>query len=307
VAVSVQRVIALWAETDTQRAASGVDTLTGLRGPEQFVQRLEARLRAAKSIGKPIAVVLADVDHLRRINDRLGHAAGSEVLRKIGGILRAAVEDEDSVARLQEDDFALLLAGAGRGEARQVAARLRSAVERFRFFVHREGETPLQVTLSLGAASFPADADNPDDLLARAREALEEARSFGRNRVWCYLRRPRVPVQVPVYFDGADITLLGFSLDLSPSGIFVQTRTPIDVGMRCALAFPLPGHEGNVHVIGRVVRTVPPQTVPPGESRAPGMGIEFERLGAEDRTVLERFLYLHEGSTLRPEDGTLSL
>lgn len=307
IAVSVQRVIALWSETDSRRDAADHDALTGLPGTATFLNRLEHNLRSAATVGRPVAVVIADVDHLRRINDRLGHASGNEVLRKIAGILRAAVEDDDAVARLKDDDFALALMGASRGEARQTAARLRSTVERFRFFGYRDDDGPSQVTLSLGAASFPADADNPSDLVDRAREALEEARSFGRNRVWCYLRRPRVPVQVPVFFDGVDTALLGFSLDLSPSGIFVQTRTPIDIGMRCALAFPLPGHDGNVHVIGRVVRTVPPKFVPQGELRVPGMGIEFERLGPSDRTVLERFLHVHEASTLRPENGTLSV
>lgn len=306
-AISVQRVLALWSRADSRRDGSAGDPITGLRGAEEFLARLESRLDAAKATGKPIAVVLADVDHLRRINDRMGHAAGNDVLRAIGGIIRAASEGEESAARLKDDDFALLLTGSGRGEARQVAARLRSTVERFRFFGTRDEANPIQVTLSLGAASFPADAENAADLLERAREALGEARSFGRNRVWCYLRRPRVPVQVPVYFDGADSTLLGFSLDLSPSGIFVQTRTPIDIGMRCALAFPLPGQEGNVHVIGRVVRTVRSLVAAIGESRTPGMGIEFERLGSEDRTVIERFLHLHEGMTVRPEDGTFSV
>ncbi len=238
---------------------------------------------------------------------RGGDPGRTEVLRRQARILRGPVEDEDLVARLRDDDFAMVLVGSGRGEARQVAARLRSTVERFRFFGFREGEQPVPVTLSLGAASFPADADNAADLLGRAREALEEARSFGRNRVWCYLRRPRVPVQVPVYFDGVESTLLGFSLDLSPSGLFVQTRTSIDIGMRCALAFPLPGTDGNVHVIGRVVRSVPPEPASPGEARVPGMGIEFDRLGPTDRRTLETFLHQHESSTLRPENGTFSL
>lgn len=307
IAVSVHRVLTRSAGATAPGDLEQRDPVTGLSGMDPFLRRLKTCLRAAAAIGRPLAVVLADVDHLRRVNDRMGHSAGSEVLRKLAGILRATVEDEHQVARLGDDDFAILLSGAGRGEARQVAARLRSTVERFRFLESRDEAHPVQVTLSLGAASYPADADNDADLLERAREALEEARSFGRNRVWCYLRRPRVPVQVPVYFDGSESMLLGFSLDVSPSGLFVQTRTSIDIGMRCALAFPLPGTEGNLHVIGRVVRTVPPERVPAGEVRVPGMGIEFERLGREDRRVLEGFLHRQEALTLRAENGTFSL
>ena len=101
---------------------------------------------------------------------------GDEVLRRIAGILRVRVEDETRLCRLGDDDFAILLSEAGRGEARQFAASLRSTVERYRFFDSEAGEKRGRVTLSLGAASFPADAENASDLMARAREALDEAR-----------------------------------------------------------------------------------------------------------------------------------
>jgi len=307
IAVTVHRVLSRSAADVAERDLDRCDPVTGLSGHDAFLRRLQGCLRSATAIGRPLAVVLADVDHLRRVNDRHGRAAGTELLRKLAGILRAEVPDEDLVARVGDDDFAMILVDAGRGEARQAAARLRSTVEKFRFFGSHENEEPLHVTLSLGAASYPADADNAADLLERAREALEEARSFGRNRVWCYLRRPRVPVQVPVYFDGTESTLLGFSLDLSPSGVFVKTPTPVDVGMRCALTFPLPGTTGNVHVVGRVVRTVPAEYAPPSEHRAPGMGIEFERLGPADRRALHAFFHQHDLPTRRPENGTFSV
>ena len=131
---------------------------------------------------------------------------------------------------------------------------------------------------------------------------------MGRNRVWCYLRRPRVPVEVPVFFDGAESLLIGYTRDLSPSGIFVQTSAPVDIGMRCALAFPLPGLEGKVHVIGRVVRTVPSeQAHEEVELRIPGMGMEFERFGgSHDRRTIDTFLHHNETASLRPENGPLS-
>jgi hypothetical protein len=79
--------------------------------------------------------------------------------------------------------------------------------------------------------------------------------------------------------------------------------------MRCAFAFPLPGQDGNVHVIGRVVRSVPPETAPTTvDLRIPGMGVEFERFGGpEDRHAIELFLHDHEATSLRPEDGPLSI
>jgi diguanylate cyclase (GGDEF)-like protein/PAS domain S-box-containing protein len=302
--VSIVRVLARSAAAMSRETGAERDELTGLIGPNGFSSRLTADFGAAAISAQPLALVLADIDRLREINDRAGRAAGDNVLVKLAGILRVSVEDENRVFRLGDDDFAVLLPSSGRGEARQLAASLRSTVERHRFFSDGGDR---RVTLSLGAASFPADAESGSHLLERAREALGEARSMGRNRVWCYLRRPRVPLEVPVYFDGAESSLVGYTRDLSPSGIFVQTSAPIEIGMRCALTFPLPGSDGNVHVIGRVVRTVPPQHESL-EPRIPGMGVEFERFGGtQDRRAIEIFLHEHESMTLRPEVGPLSL
>ena len=106
-----------------------------------------------------------------------------------------------------------------------------------------------------------------------------------------------MPVELPVYFDADQSLLVGISRDLSPSGVFVQTAAPVDVGMRCALQFPIPGQHQPVRVIGRVVRTVPPEIGPASRDvRIPGMGIEFERFGPQDRGAIERFLHLRESA-----------
>jgi len=307
--VNVLRVLARSAGEAARTEAARRDPLTNLPNAEAFAVKLAAEFSEAAAAARPLALILADIDHLRDINDRAGHEAGDEVLRRIAGILRVRVEDESRLCRLGDDDFAVLLPEAGRGEARQFAASLRSTVERHRFFEGRSGGGNGRVTLSLGAASFPADAEKAADLMERARDALDEARSMGRNRVWCYLRRPRVPVQVPVFFEGAESLLVGYTRDLSPSGVFVQTSAPIEIGMRCALTFPLPGYEGKVHVVGRVVRTVPPETsLESHDVRIPGMGVEFERFeGASDRRAIESFLHENESKTLRPENGILSV
>jgi uncharacterized protein (TIGR02266 family) len=273
------------------------DALTGLQDRESFARHLSTAFDAASRQGRPLALILANVDRLRRINDLMGRAAGDEVLSRLAGILRASSDRDGGIARVGDDDFAILLPDAGRGEARQTAARLRHTVERFRFFGNAAHDQPL-VTLSLGAASYPADAESGADLMRRAREALDEARMLGRNRVWCYTRRPRVPVEVPVYFDSSEPSLAGFTHDLSPSGVFVHTAVPVDTGMRCALAFPLPDQRGKIHVVGKVVRTVPEADAPRPDGQVPGMGIEFERFGREDRRAIEAFLHASQTSTL---------
>ena len=306
--MSILRVLARSASRFVAATKDEIDARTGLLNAQAFVRLLADEVEAAATAARPVALVLADVDHLRHVNDRLGRDEGDQVLERVADILRVSAGDDHRLGRVGDDDFAILLPRAGRGEARQLASTLRSTVERFRFF--ESPDTQGGVTLSLGAASFPADADGAHQLLARAREALDEARALGRNRVWCYLRRPRVPVHVPVFFDGTDGLLVGYTRDLSPSGVFVQTAAPIDIGMRCAFSFPLPGRNGNVHVVGRVVRTVPPETslTSDADLRVPGMGVEFERFGGpEDRHAIDSFLHDRESTTLRPENGRLSV
>ena len=305
--ITVQRVVARSGPVKSETHPGEIDSLTGLIHADAFSLLLEKEVEHAGITANPVALILADIDHLRNINDRLGYEEGNTVLCKVADILRAAAGDTGIPGRLENDDFAILLPGSGRGDSRQMAAAVRSTVERYRFFPRNQW--PGKITLSLGSASFPADALNPKALVGRAREALDEARALGRNRVWCYLRRPRVPVQVPVYFEGSEALLVGYSRDLSPSGVFVQTSAPIDIGMRCALNFPLPGHQGNVHVIGKVVRAVPPEMSPDYTSKIPipGMGLEFEQFGGpEDQLAIDTFLHEWEATTQRPESGPLT-
>lgn len=306
--VRVLHVLARSAARSQDTTPDRRDPLTGVLSGSSFEVQLEADVASAVRSSCPLAVVLVDVDQLRRINDQRGRDAGDRVLQRVADALRVSVGDEHRVGRIGDDDFAVLLPRAGRGEARQVAAAIRSHVERMRFL--KSTGRSLHATVSIGAASFPTDADNAGDLFARAVDALDEARTLGRNRVWCYVRRPRVPLEVPVYFDGAEGLLVGYTRDLSPSGVFVQTSAPIDIGMRCALNFPLPGNDGKIHVVGRVVRAVPPDTSAASTTpvRVPGMGVEFERFGGrEDRTAIEGFLHDHEATTLRPETGLQSI
>jgi diguanylate cyclase (GGDEF)-like protein len=263
--VTILRVVSLSGEAELDQELVRHDPLTSLRDRDGFNAQLALDFQAASTSSRPLALILADVDHLADINRRFGREAGDEALERLASILRVSVGDESRLFRLGDDDFAVLMPDAGRGDARQLAATLRSTTERYDFFGNGSGGPDVRLTLSLGAASFPADAENETDLLARAQDALSEARAMGRNRVWCYLRRPRVPLQVPVFFDGSETLLVGYTRDVSPSGLFVQTSEPMNIGMRCALAFPIPGGSGD----GNRVRALRHDDRPPRDRRLP--------------------------------------
>ncbi len=288
ISVEIQRVVARMGEAPEQTRGQNVDALTQLPGRGGFASRLRESFDQAQQTGRPLATLMVNVDHFATLADQFGSERADEVLRRVAGILRASLRQEDFIARLRGDCFGVILDGTGRGDARHVGGRIRQTIDRFAFS-KPGGAGELKVTVSIGVACYPADGETPSELARRADEALQEAHRLGRNRVWCYVRRPRVPVQTPIYFDGPEGHLIGQSHDLSNSGVFVETHEMLPIGMRLGIAFRLPGMPETMRMVGRVARQVPPGQTDP--SATPGLGIEFERYNPEDRRRLESFIH----------------
>jgi uncharacterized protein (TIGR02266 family) len=144
----------------------------------------------------------------------------------------------------------------------------------------------------VGIATYPADAATGGSLLRAAEEVLAEPVTAPAtapvDAPIALERRPRVAVATPVYIEGAERTLLGMSQDLSQSGMFVETRRELPLGVQLGLTFRLPGQAAPVRVTGRVARAVPPREL--ALSERPGVGIAFERFGDADRARLHDFI-----------------
>lgn len=294
IGVEVDRVIARFGQPAGVEHDVPLDPVTELPTRAVLQARLRAAVESARERGLPVSVLAVDIDHLRSIYEQGGTARGDAAAREIAGVLRATVRETDAIARLEDGDFSVLLDGASRGDARRVGGRIRASIEETELLrASREGA--IKATVSIGAACFPADGERGDELLARAHLALAEAQRLGRNRVWCYVRRPRLLAHFPVYFDGPVPALLGQTHDVSSSGLFVHADDPLPQGSRLALALDLPEGEGIVHLVGRIARRVA-AALP----SATGLGIEIERLDRADRTRLER--YLHMLLALRARD-----
>lgn len=163
---------------------SGLDPLTGLanrRTLDDCLARECARLRRP---GQQIAVLLCDVDHFKAYNDRFGHQAGDECLRRIvQAISGANLRPTDLVARYGGEEFAVVLPGCTARGAMQVGERIRLAVQQLQM-PSAKTETSPWVTVSVGAASVTVpSATTPADLVRLADAALYEAKRVGRNRV----------------------------------------------------------------------------------------------------------------------------
>ena len=164
-------------QRDLLREEVRTDGLTGLLNHRGCQERLRAAVAAAD--GKPVSVVVIDLDHFKRINDTFGHAEGDRALALAAAHLRGIVRESDAVGRLGGEEFVLVLPGVGAAAAREAAERARAAVSEVKI----GGRT---LACSAGVASHPADASDAADLLACADAALYAAKDAGRGRTCGY-------------------------------------------------------------------------------------------------------------------------
>jgi diguanylate cyclase (GGDEF)-like protein len=164
------------------------DFLTGLKTRGYFEQQLDLEMARAGRRGTPLALLMIDIDHFKRLNDTHGHPAGDVILRDFAAIVTGELRQIDLAARYGGEEFILLLPETTQEGAMLVAQRLRHAVEeaKFRISSGEEGTLSGNLTISLGIAIFPDDAMRKSDLLEAADAALYEAKSRGRNTVVLY-------------------------------------------------------------------------------------------------------------------------
>jgi diguanylate cyclase (GGDEF)-like protein len=171
------RLAAAKAVQDAEQRAV-LDQLTGLRNRGEF-QRVLGSYRAQKQ-PPPATLVYVDLDHFKRLNDTLGHAAGDAALKHVARVLEEAVRDGDLVARIGGEEFAVWLPRAQAREGWEVAERIRDSVASARW--HWSG-TPYPLTTSCGVAAYPEPIGDLLNLEAAADAALYRAKQAGRNRV----------------------------------------------------------------------------------------------------------------------------
>jgi diguanylate cyclase (GGDEF)-like protein len=158
------------------------DELTGLANRRHFDQVLTAEIDRVTRYGGTCAVAIIDLDHFKRFNDQYGHPVGDAVLRRVSSLISAAVRGTDFPARIGGEEFGLVMVETDKTSATMVIERLRQTVEE-RPLLELEGELPLTLTLSAGIACCPDDANEVNELVARADNALYQAKDLGRNRV----------------------------------------------------------------------------------------------------------------------------
>ena len=171
---------------------SSRDALTGLANRRQFAIALDREIDRVARTGEPALVLMADIDHFKRVNDTYGHGAGDVVLASVAQRLLECVRPMDTVARYGGEEFAIILPNCAPAFGLAVAERIRRRVEQQPVVV--EGGTPIAVTISLGGAFAPQWVRSTAALwLERADQQLFRAKAEGRNRA-CIEQPPQSQV-----------------------------------------------------------------------------------------------------------------
>lgn len=164
---------------DRLHTQATVDELTGCRNRRGFDELLATEISRAKRHGRPLSLLLIDIDHFKSVNDELGHAAGDHALSRIGQLLQSAFRVSDSACRYGGEEFAVILPETAKPEAGAVGERVRRLIAD----LEPDDRLPRRLTASLGVASCPDDAGDAAALVQAADAALYGAKAAGRNLV----------------------------------------------------------------------------------------------------------------------------
>ena len=157
------------------------DALTGVYKREFFLSELHREFERARRHRRPLALVLLDIDHFKRVNDDLGHVAGDDALRQVANIIRVGLREGDLCGRYGGEEFAVLLPETDLLGARQAAERIRHDIDNYSFKL--TGGHTRRITLSAGVALLAPSMKDKVDLIDAADKLLYRAKQGGRNRV----------------------------------------------------------------------------------------------------------------------------
>lgn len=178
-AVVMSHLVGVWRRDELSlHEAAQLDSLTGAYSRGFAMAVMQRAVLKARGDAKPLAVLMLDLDHFKRINDAHGHACGDQVLRQTTQAMQSTLRAGDIVGRFGGEEFVVLLPGTDLKQAIGAAERCRAAVERMKI-----PDAPyLSVTASVGVAAFPDHAEDLDGLLKAADDAMYAAKAKGRNR-----------------------------------------------------------------------------------------------------------------------------
>lgn len=166
---------------DNLRNQAIKDSLTGLYNRRYFTETIEKELARAHKLNTPLALLMLDIDHFKKLNDSFGHDAGDVALREFGHLLNEVTTQENVACRIGGEEFVLLLTDTNEQQAKEFCDNLLQRIRQLK--VVSSGTNVGQITASIGCSQFPEDTKNAEILVSLADKALYRAKNSGRNQV----------------------------------------------------------------------------------------------------------------------------
>jgi diguanylate cyclase (GGDEF)-like protein len=264
------------------------DELTGLYNYRFFEECLRREILAGERCSLPVSLVMIDIDNFKTFNDRNGHPAGNKALAGVGGLLSMALRKLDAPIRYGGEEFAMVLPATTKVNAKRLAERIRKSVASYPFRSGTAGDHE-SLTVSLGVATFPADARDVEGLVCCADKALYHAKAAGKNRVQLYGQSSRSYQRIDDALAGEFrvVSERGHrmtTVKVSEGGLMFIAERALPSGTLIDLTLRLPGGDRDVVAAGRVVSTEP------SSDGTFEIAVQLTELGGEARGLLGRFV-----------------
>ena len=267
------------------------DELTGLYNYRFLQEYLEREIIRGSRYSTPVSLLMVDVDDFKKYNDEFGHEAGNEILAAIAGLLRESVRELDLTVRYGGEEFTIVLPSTTKAGAELVAQRARKTIEDHDF-AREAPQRSGKLTVSMGLATYPHDAQDINGLIRRADQALYMAKADGKNRVQLYGEGSRSYKRIKAALPGQFRDLTGeyeplITMDISAGGLLFRIDRDLPIGSLVEVVLPLPDTERGIVTVGRVVRT---DEGPDGFT----VGVSFTDIGSRDHALLTDYIRRRE-------------
>lgn len=271
---------------ETQRSAL-TDGLTGLYNRRYFEEVLFREIHRAKRYDLNTSLLFLDIDDFKKYNDSYGHPAGDQLLMDIGDIMRQSLREADIPVRYGGEEFAIILPETNGQEALHVAERIRKSVAEYYNHTKHESAAWLQpMTVSVGIAAYPIDAQFPGELVEKADLAMYRAKKDGKNKVCLFFQERRIFMRVDAIYPltyqilDDDANIKSSSKNISGGGVLFCTDNALGINTRLNVTIDLSPMERVVKAEAKVVRV---EAV--GDNKY-HIGVNFTRIDPIDRAAL---------------------
>jgi diguanylate cyclase (GGDEF)-like protein len=160
-----------------------LDQLTGLINRKGFEEKMKAAVLYAQQNDRPLSLAFLDIDFFKRLNDGMGHEAGDVIIKAVGDIVQRMAGDKAIVCRYGGEEYTLIFPDTEREQAFLIVENARAEIAQRKGLSDGKNEVNVQLTISGGIAALPIDAQDENELLRKADQALYKAKNSGRNKI----------------------------------------------------------------------------------------------------------------------------